>query len=368
VVRDQDTVCRYSGDEFAVLLPGTGDPSARDVAERIHRSLSEPLCVGGQEVFVQLAVGVAVTHARAAAPHGAADEAALELVQRATEEMHRSTTGSTDPAEDDEQARQRLRLETDLHGAVDRGEISVHLQPQVDLASGRVVAVEALARWDHPALGPVRPDVFVPVAEASGQIGELGRHVLREACETVAAWRADGIDLEVAVNVSAVQLTEAGFTDMVRQVLEETGLPGERLTLEVTESQVLSEVATRHGHLERLRGMGVGISVDDFGTGYSSLAQLHRLPVTEMKVDRAFTAELTDDLPSPFVAGIVGLGHGLGLRVVAEGVETVGQVHALRSMGCERAQGYHFGRPMPPAALRELLLSEEADAPRPAPV
>ncbi|HYH24415.1 MAG TPA: EAL domain-containing protein [Blastococcus sp.] len=367
VVRDQDTVSRYSGDEFAVLLPGTADPSAREVAERIHRALSQPLRVDEQEVFVDLAVGVAVLEPPSGMPEDDARRAAQELVQRAVEDMHRSKTGSLDQVEDDEQARQRLRLETDLHGAVRRGEIAVHLQPQIDLASGRIVAVEALARWNHPALGPVRPDVFVPVAEASGLIGEIGRYVLLDACRTVAAWRADGVDLEVAVNVSAVQLNDPGFTATVRGVLEEAGLPGDRLTLEVTESQVLSEVATRHGHLEHLRALGVGISVDDFGTGYSSLAQLHRLPVTEMKVDRAFTAGLTDDAASPFVAGIVGLGHGLGLRVVAEGVETAGQVHALRSMGCERAQGYLFGRPMTPAALREQLRAEAGTGLHPAP-
>ncbi|MGY1690165.1 EAL domain-containing protein [Geodermatophilus sp. SYSU D01105] len=365
VTREQDTVARSSGDEFVVLLPDTAEAGAQEVADRIHRSLSAPLDVDGQEVFVGLAIGIAVTGAASSTSDDAARTEAQDLVQRAEEAMRRRRTGALAPTEQDERARQQLRLETALHGAIGRGEIVVHLQPQVDLASGRVVAVEALARWQHPTLGPVRPDVFIPLAEASGQIREIGEHVLYEACRTLAAWRADGSDLEVAVNVSAVQLTDPGFTGSVLRVLAETGLPARSLTLEVTESQVLTEVATRHGHLEQLRAHGVGISVDDFGTGYSSLAQLQRLPVTELKIDRSFTSELTEAAPSsPLVAGIIGLAHGLGLRVVAEGVETCAQSEALRGMDCDRVQGHLFGRPAEPAAVREVLLAHAGSSPR----
>ncbi|RZU33727.1 putative bifunctional diguanylate cyclase/phosphodiesterase [Blastococcus saxobsidens] len=354
VVREQDTVARYSGDEFVVLLPDATDRSVREVAARIHRSLSTPLSADGHDVFVDLAIGIAVTEA----PAGEPDEAAQALVRRAAQDMDGVRNGGPVSPAGGDGRREGLRLETDLHGAVDRGEVEVHLQPQVEIATGRVVAVEALARWRHPDLGYVAPDVFVPIAEASGQIQDIGIHVMQEACRVIAGWRAEGLDLEVAVNVAAVQFTDPGFTDVVSCVLAQTGLPGARLTLEVTESQVFSEVAARHGHLERLRAMGIGLSVDDFGTGYSSLAQLHRLPVSEMKVDRAFTAGLHDGAPSPLVAGIVGLGHGLGLRVVAEGVETAAQLRALRAMGCERAQGYLFGRPDTPAALRGQLLAK----------
>ena len=311
-------------------------------------------------MFVDLSIGIAVAETSGHASPEDALRLAGELLARAEEDMHRRRTGTPAAVPDQEhRSREHLRLETDLRGAVDRGEIAVHLQPQVDLASGRVVGVEALARWHHPALGSVRPDVFVPIAEASGQIRGIGDHVLREACRTVAAWHADGWDLEVAVNVSAVQLTDPDFAESVLHVLAETGLPAGSLTLEVTESQVLSEVATRHGHLEALRALGVGISVDDFGTGYSSLAQLQRLPVTELKIDRTFTSQLTaDGSPSPLVAGIIGLAHGLGLRVVAEGVETYAQSQALHGMTCDRVQGYLFGRPAAPEAVRELLLEK----------
>ncbi|MGY1826711.1 putative bifunctional diguanylate cyclase/phosphodiesterase [Blastococcus sp. SYSU DS0541] len=363
-VRDHDTVARFSGDEFAVLLPGTSEPGAREVADRVHRSLAAAVRVGHDEVFVDLVIGVAVAESSGGVRDGAADDMAQDLLQRAEEDMHRCRTGPAAPEENGQRTRERLRLETDLHGAVTRGEIGVHFQPQIDLADGRIVAVEALARWQHPVLGNIRPDVFVPLAEASGQIQDIGGHVLLEACRTLAAWRADGLDLEVAVNVSTVQLTDPGFAGSVIGVLAETGLPARSLTLEVTESQVLTEVATRHGHLEHLRALGVGISVDDFGTGYSSLAQLQRLPVSELKIDRSFTAQLIGSAPSsPLVAGIIGLAHGLGLRVVAEGVETCAQSGALHGMTCDRVQGYLYGRPAEPAAVRELLLQQAGSVP-----
>ena len=365
-VRDHDTVARFSGDEFAVLLPGTSEPGAREVADRIHRSLSAPVLTGDDEVMVDLAIGVAVAASSGNVPDAAVREMAEDLLERGEEDLHRYKAGSQGSPE--QRVRADLRMETDLHGAVDRGEIVVHLQPQVDLASGRVVAVEALARWQHPALGPVPPDVFIPLAEASGLIRDIGDHVLREACRTLAAWRADGLDLEVAVNVSAVQLNEPDFADSVLRILADTGLPARSLTLEVTESQVLTEVATRHGHLEHLRTLGAGISVDDFGTGYSSLAQLQRLPVTELKIDRSFTSQLTEAAASaPLVAGVIGLAHGLGLRVVAEGVETSAQFEALQSMSCDRVQGYLFGRPAGPAAVRGILLAQGRGAELPLP-
>lgn len=356
VVREGDTVARCSGDEFVVLLPGVGDSDAEDVAARVQSSLTAPMRVGGEEVFVDLAIGFAVAEA---APFIAPEdrrELGRRLIECAYEDMHRvraEARGLVHP----EQSPDRLRVETELRGAAGRGEFRVHLQPQIDLATGRVVAVEALARWYHPEMGLVSPGLFVPIAEDSGLIEEIGEYILREACHVVAGWREQGIDLELAVNVSAVQLNKPDFAELVHLVLMESGLPCDRLVVEVTESQVMSHVAAGNGNLHRLRELGVGISVDDFGTGYSSLAQLRRLPVTEVKVDQAFTAQLTDEDSSAFVAGIVGLGQGLGLRVVAEGVETPAQLDALQDMGCHRAQGYLLGRPADPAAVLDALLA-----------
>jgi EAL domain-containing protein (putative c-di-GMP-specific phosphodiesterase class I) len=359
VVRDRDTVARYSGDQFALLLPGSDRRAAELVACRIHDVLASPVSAGDERVFADVVIGIAVTDAAGTRQPG---HTARDLLRQANEDMYRTKTRASAAVVHEAPSPDRLRLETDLHGAVSRGEVLVHYQPQVDVPSGRVVGVEALARWTHPILGPVPPDAFIPLAEASGLIGEIGEHVLRAACRTLAGWRAEGLDLEVAVNVSAIQLADPDFNRLVESVLAEEGLPPHLLTLEVTESQVLSDVAISHGHLGRLRDIGVGISVDDFGTGYSSLVQLQRLPVTELKVDRAFTSQLSDRSSSPVVAGIVGLGHGLGLRVVAEGVETPAQLELLRELGCERAQGWLTGRPVPPEELSVLLSARAAVA------
>ncbi|MGY1602056.1 putative bifunctional diguanylate cyclase/phosphodiesterase [Geodermatophilus sp. SYSU D00815] len=352
-VREGDLVARYSGDEFAVLLLDVGTAEARRVAARIRDGLSRPVRAGDGEVFVELATGTAVATASTAGD----DRPALArgLLARATEDMHASRARSRGLPARPDRSPQRLRLETELHGAVRRDEIRVHYQPQVEILTGRPVAVEALARWVHPELGPVPPDVFIPLAEDCGLIHEIGTHVLREACRTVAGWGADGVALEVSVNVSAAQLGRSDFTDLVRRILDETGLRGERLTLEITESQVVTDLAERNRHLRRLRSLGLGISVDDFGTGYSSLAQLHRLPATEVKIDRSFMATSAGGDLAGLVAGIVGLGHGLGLRVVAEGVETPAQLHALAAIGCDRAQGYLLGRPADAAAVLGAL-------------
>ncbi|MGY1774639.1 putative bifunctional diguanylate cyclase/phosphodiesterase [Geodermatophilus sp. SYSU D00804] len=362
VLREGDVLARYSGDQFVVALPGVAATGLAALGDRVAAACTTPVTVAGEDVFVDLVTGAAATDTPDAPAVSARDlvARAAEDLQRAKARLHGGRSTRTASAHE-------LRLETDLHGALARGEIEVHYQPQVDLVSGRVAAVEALVRWRHPELGAVPPDVFVPLAEAGGLIGDLGAHVLREACATVARWRREGLDLDVAVNVSPLQLAAPDFADLVEAVLLETGLPCRALTVEVTESQVLSEAAVRNGHLARLRGLGVGVSVDDFGTGWSSLTQLRRLPVTEVKIDRSFTAGMTDG-DGPVVAGVVGLGRGLGLRVVAEGVETAEQVRRLTALGCDRVQGYLVGRPAPAGELAERLHAGPvlpADVPRP---
>jgi diguanylate cyclase (GGDEF)-like protein len=347
-VRDGDTVARLSGDEFIVLLPLVQDSATlREVTARIRSRLAEPLLVAGEEIHVNMAIGDALSDGWVPGSAPPRTIAAGELIARADREMYQlkaRTRGLPTPTPN---GVDRLRLETDLRGASGRGELVVHYQPQTDVRTGQVVAVEALVRWHHPDLGLVAPSVFIPIAEDSGAIDELGAHVLQEACRTVVGWRIAGRPLEVAVNVSASQLHADGFVDLVRGVLVETGLTADRLVLEVTESQVVSDAASGT-HLRSLRDLGVGISIDDFGTGYSSLAQLRRMPVTELKIDRSFTAELPGS--RAFVAGIVGLAHGLGLRVVAEGIEQADQLQALVAAGCDRAQGYLLGRPGPRAS------------------
>ncbi|MGY1830769.1 EAL domain-containing protein [Geodermatophilus sp. SYSU D01180] len=364
VSRDGDLLARYSGDQFVVALPGVAATGLPALVDRVTAAVAAPVTVAGGDVFVELVTGGAAT--RTGLPD-APPSVARDLVARAAEDLQRAKARLHGGRTAQLASAHELRLESDLHGALGRGEVAVHYQPQVDLLTGRVVAVEALVRWHHPALGSVPPDVFVPLAEAGGLIGDLGAHVLREACTTVALWRRGGLDLDVAVNVSPLQLADPGFADLVEATLRETGLPCRALTVEVTESQVLSEAAVRNGHLGRLRGLDVGVSVDDFGTGWSSLAQLRRLPVTEVKIDRSFTAGMADG-DGPIVAGVVGLGHGLGLRVVAEGVETSEQARQLAALGCDRVQGYLVGRPAPAGELAQRLHAGPVlpvDVPRP---
>jgi diguanylate cyclase (GGDEF)-like protein len=357
-VRDGGTVARYSGDEFVILLPHIENPWEADhVAARVRTSLSEPVEVEGRKVFVDVAIGSSVSGALPGEGTASQSEPARLLLEQAGFEMYQSKARARGQTPLGVQRKDYLRLETDLRGAAARGELRVQFQPQIDVATHEIVAAEALVRWHHPELGLLPPGEFIPLAEDSNLIVEVGAHVIIEACRAGARWRAAGYPIEIAVNVSAVQLGSTGFPDFVRDTMARTGLPAGALTLEVTESQALSESTVNDDNLLDLRSAGVVLSIDDFGTGFSSLAQLHRLPVTEVKIDRSFTSRLAEDRSSGFIAGIVGLGHGMGLRVVAEGVETPEQLDALRAMGCERAQGFLLGRPVDASVLEEQLLA-----------
>jgi diguanylate cyclase (GGDEF)-like protein len=370
-VRRGDTVARYSGDEFVILLPDIEAPlDVEQVAARIRASLAPGVEVNGRKVFVDVAIGSSISGPLFADGQDGADalsRAAHRLIEQADLEMYRNRAHSRGQVAPDVTRESTLRLETDLRGAARRGELRVQYQPQIDVSSNAVIGAEALVRWQHPELGLLPPGEFIPLAEDSRLILEVGAYVLEEACRAGADLHTQGHQIEISVNVSAVQLADPGFTALVRDTLAGTGFHATALTLEITESQAVSENAANDSNLHELRALGVAISIDDFGTGYSSLAQLHRLPVTEVKIDRSFTNRLTDEEEpsSAFVAAIVGLGHGLGLRVVAEGVETTDQLNALRAMGCERAQGYLFGKPGDIKALEDLLRAnrERDDSP-----
>ncbi len=355
-MRDSDTVARYSGDEFVILLPHIQNPLEADhVAARVRTSLAEPVEVEGRRVFVDVAIGTSVSGPLPGEGTDSQSESARLLLEKADFEMYQSKARARGQTPPGVQRKDYLRLETDLRGAAARGELRVQFQPQIDVATHAIVAAEALVRWHHPELGLLSPGEFIPLAEDSNLIADVGAHVITQACRAGAHWRAAGYPIEIAVNVSAVQLGSTGFPAFVRDTLARTGLPAAALTLEVTESQAMSESTVNDDNLRDLRSAGVAISIDDFGTGFSSLAQLHRLPVTEVKIDRSFTSRLAEGGSSGFIAGIVGLGHGMGLRVVAEGVETPEQLDALRAMGCERAQGFLLGRPVDASVLEEQL-------------
>lgn len=355
-VRGRDTVARYSGDEFVILVPDIENPlEAEHIAARVRTSLAEPVEVEGRKVFVDVAIGSSVSGTLPGKGNGSQSESARLLLENADFEMYQSKARARGQTPPGVQRKDYLRLETDLRGAAARGELRVQFQPQIDVATHEIVAAEALVRWHHPELGLLSPGDFIPLAEESGLIAEVGAHVLTQACRAGARMRNAGYPIEIAVNVSAAQLGSTGFPALVRDTLIRTGFPAGSLTLEITESQAMSESAVNDENLRDLRSAGVGISIDDFGTGFSSLAQLHRLPVTEVKIDRSFTSRLAVGGSSGYIAGIVGLGQGMGLRVVAEGVETPEQLHALLAMGCERAQGFLFGRPVDASVFEEQL-------------
>jgi EAL domain-containing protein (putative c-di-GMP-specific phosphodiesterase class I) len=256
---------------------------------------------------------------------------------------------------------ERLDLETDLRRAVARNELRLHYQPLIDLANGRIVGLEALARWQHPTRGLVPPLEFIPLAEETGLILPIGRWVLETACRQARAWQGSlpgGGPLMISVNLSARQFAQPGLAEQVATILTETGLDPACLELEITESVLMDQSDAGIRSLGVLRELGVKLVLDDFGTGYSSLSYLKHLPLDTIKIDRSFVTELTeDDANLPIVEAVISLAHGLGIGVVAEGIETEEQLTRLGQLGCDRGQGFYFARPLPPDDVPRLLVS-----------
>ncbi len=354
VVRAGDTVARLGGDEFAVLLPGADAAGAARVAADIRTALDAPVQVEGQALQVGASVGIALGPA-----HGTDGTTLLRRADVAMYAAKRGRTGHAiyDPAQDQHSA-ERLALIAELRAAIKGGALALHYQPQVDLASGCVCGVEALVRWPHPdpARGLIPPDAFIPLAEQTGLIAPLTDWVLGEAIRQCREWQRVGLLLAVSVNLSMWNLHDPALPDRVAALLREHGLSSAWLRLELTESALMADADRALDVLARLAGLGVRLAVDDFGSGYSSLAYLKRLPVDALKIDKGFVREMgTDETDAAIVASTVALGHALGLRVVAEGIEDRATWDLLAGMGCDVAQGYHIARPLPPDALARWL-------------
>ena len=353
-VRDGALVARLGGDEFLIVLPNvTSTGQATLVADRIRKSLQHPLDVAGRKLFVNVSMGIAFSEDETQGePRGSLHQAAEQLINSADADMYRAKArdrgGAATPPVADE-----LRLDSDLHGATRRGEIIAFYQPQIDLASGRIVALEALARWQHPELGLLAPDLFIPIAEDNGLIHEIGESILLDACRVGAGWRERGVALEVSVNVSATQLASSDFYQCVDFALAETNLPPSALTLEITESHLVADLPVVREQVRRLRDLEIGISIDDFGTGYSSLTQLLDFPISELKIDKSFV-QSDEVIGAALVTAVVSLGRGLKLRVVAEGVETIEQLQMVRGLGCDRVQGFLMANPTSADQLEAL--------------
>ena len=359
LVREGDTVARLGGDEFTVLLPDVaGVQHTVGVASRVLESLRQPWVLGGLEFVVTASLGIAVYP-------GDGEDAETRLTN-ADMAMYQAKDSGGDNfqmfgQDMNDRVVGRVRLEQELRRALERKEFAVHYQPQVDVDTGRIFAVEALVRWQHPERGLVYPDEFIPLAEDTGLIVPLGEWVLRTACCQNKAWQEAGLTpLRMAVNLSARQFRQPRLAEVVAEALEEAGLDAQWLDLEITESTAMGDVDLSVEVLSRLRAMGVHVSLDDFGTGYSSLAYLAQLPVDGVKLDRSFVRGLPGETDSvSIVDAVLGLARSLNLRVVAEGVETEAQFAFLRELQCNQMQGYLFARPAAPEESWQLLAAKQ---------
>ncbi len=345
LLRPQDTLARLGGDEFVIVLAIDEPDDAVVVAERIIAAVAEPFLIEAAELQVTASLGIALY------PEDAGDE--RELMANADAAMYHTKQGGRNgytffTPSMQVSANRQLRLLQDLRKATERGELLLHYQPKFVAAGTPAVGAEALLRWQHPELGMLAPDIFIPIAERSGLILPIGDWVLDQACAQLRAWHdAGNPHWTMAVNLSPLQFAAPGLVETVKETLERHGLDASRLTLEITETTAMKNVETSLQILNALTALGVRISIDDFGTGYSSLLYLKRMPATELKIDRAFVRDLEDNAEdAAIVSSIVALGRSLQFNVVAEGVETAGQRDYLSSLGCDQLQGYHLGRPM----------------------
>ena len=362
-LRGTDILCRIGGDEFAVITERTQqDPELDIVARKILDALTPPFQCGAHEIHVSASIGTSCY------PQDAAD--AQTLIRSADTAMYQAkykgkNTFAAFAAEMDLRAQKRRSLESALRKAIAKGQMQLHYQPQAQLQDLQIVGAEALLRWNHPELGPISPVEFIPIAEESGLIVELGQWVLQTACRQAAAWHQAGLGpVRIAVNLSARQARDPNLLQLVTRTLHETALPAHLLELEITESMLMENVDANITLLEQLHRQGIQLSIDDFGTGYSSMSYLKRFPIDQLKIDRHFVRDIPGNGDDEAISNaIISMAHSLGMSVVAEGVESAAQQQFMRAAGCDIMQGYYFARPMPACQLTALLHENALQAP-----
>jgi predicted signal transduction protein with EAL and GGDEF domain len=367
-VRAGDTVSRLGGDEFVVVLNGVGsvEEIASIVDERMLPLVREPHVVEGVQLHVSCSAGMAVY------PQDGRD--IDHLMRHADAAMYQAKSGGRDHAlfftpQFHAQAQERLAIENDLREAVARGELLLHYQPRIEAASGLISGMEALVRWQRPGHGLMSPAIFIPIAEETGQIVPIGAWIFGEACRQHAAWRDAGLgSIPISVNVSVIQLRDPSLPTQLREMMAEHHIDPSMFELELTETFLMENAIFTVDSLEKLKDIGVSLSIDDFGTGYSSLNYLHQFPIDKLKIDQSFVRDILED-PTDWAItkAIIGLGHTLGLRVVAEGVERAQEAEWLREAGCDELQGYLFSRPMAADAVQVWLAGQsmaQVTAPR----
>jgi diguanylate cyclase (GGDEF)-like protein len=352
VLRESDTVARLGGDEFVILLPATGIEGAIQAAVKILKALEKPFNIEGLPLAVEASLGISVYP-----DHGAN---ANSLIQRSDVALHLARENGANYAvyesERDQHSPRRLALMGQLRQAIERGELILHYQPKINLQTGHVTGVEALVRWPHPEFGMIPPDHFILPAERTGLVKPLTQWVLNSALRQCHAWHLAGVEMSMAVNISRRNLQDSQLPDQVAETLQICGVAPERLELEITESAIMLDPARAMEILTHLSKMGVRLSIDDFGTGYSSLAALKRLPVNEIKIDKSFVMDMmANENDEVIVRSTIDLAHNLDINVVAEGVESRVLWDKLLTLGCDAAQGYYMGRPLPVADLTRWL-------------
>ncbi|GAO37392.1 hypothetical protein SCT_2813 [Sulfuricella sp. T08] len=356
LMRDSDTVARLGGDEFVILVEMDIADSAIPVAQKILDALTRPFSISGREVFIGASIGISL--------YPKDGDSGEELLKNADVAMYRAKKRGRNTFRFYNEGMntnsvERLSLETSLRHAVDNGELLLYYQPQVNLHSGEIIGAEALIRWQHPEMGLVSPAKFIPLAEETGLIFPIGEWVMRTACAQIKAWQGAGVMTPpVAVNLSAHQFRQRHLVKMTTGVLLDSGIDGRYLELEMTESAMMEDADRVIKVLRELKDAGTSISIDDFGTGYSSLSYLKQFAIDKLKVDQSFVREITrDSKDAAIVVAIITMAHSLGLNVIAEGVETEGQLEHLRSHGCDEMQGYFFSRPVPVGDFEQMLRS-----------